>query len=330
MNNRRKLIVALGAAALASPLSSLAQPATKVWRVGFLSPRLRPTSLDADIYGGFLQGMRELGYVEGKNLVIEWRYADNKVEHLPDLAAELVQLKLDVIVTASPPATFAAMKATTTIPIVFESVGDPVGLGLVKSLAHPGGNITGVSNLAGELGPKRLEMLLDIAPKLSRVAFLMNPGNPGNASALKETEAAAQKRNVKIVPVAVRTAQEIGNALPLLAKEKVQALIVAQDPLFNQQARQIAEWAVKNRLPSISGLREYADAGGLMSYGPNLRDLYRRGASYVDKIFKGAKPADLPVEQPTMFELIINGKTAKALGLKIPQSLLISADKVIE
>jgi putative ABC transport system substrate-binding protein len=330
MNNRRKLLVALGVGAFAPPYFAFAQQPGKVWRVGFLSPRMRPVSIDSDIYGAFLQGMREFGYVEGKNLVIDWRFAENKAERLPDLAAELVQLKVDLIVAASPQATRAAQKATATLPIVFGSVGDAVDLGFVKSLAHPGGNITGLSNLARDLGPKRLEMLLAMAPRISRVVLMMNPGNSGHATVLKSLEAAAQKLNVKILPVAARSEREIGDALSSMAAEKAQAFLAGQDPLFTQQVRQIAEWAVKNRLPSIYGAREYAEAGGLMSYGPNLADLYRRTATYADKIFKGAKPADLPVEQPTKFELIINGKTAKTLGLKIPQSLLISADKVIE
>ena len=274
--------------------------------------------------------MRELGYVEGKNLLIEWRFADNKVERLPELAADLVQLKVDVIIAASPPATIAAMKATTEIPIVFESVGDAVSLGFVKSLAHPGGNVTGISNLSTELGVKRLDVLLDMVPKLSRLAFLMNPGNASHAVVLKNIEAAAQKRNVKILSVAAQTEGDIGSAFSLMTKEKVQAVNVANDPLFNQQSRQIAELAVKHRLPTISALRGDVEAGVLMSYGANLHDLYRRGATYVDKIFKGAKPADLPVEQPTIFELFVNGKTAKTLGLKIPNSILVQATKVIE
>jgi putative ABC transport system substrate-binding protein len=330
MNQRRRLLLVAGASALAAPFGSFAQQQSKVWRVGFLSPRSRPDSIDADAYGAFPRGMRELGYIEGKNLEIQWRYAEGKLERLPGLAAELVQLKVDALITVSPPATSAAQKATTTIPIVFQSIGDPVGLGFIKSLAHPGGNTTGFSNLAGDLGPKRLEMLLDMAPKLSRVAFMMNPGNSSHAQVLKSTEAAARKRNVKIVPVEVRTAQDLANAFTLMTRENAQAFIVAQDPLFTQQSRQIADLAVTSRLPSIYGLREYADAGGLMSYGPNLSHLYWRAATYVDKIFKGAKPADLPVEQPTKFELFINGKTVKALGLKIPQSLLITADRVIE
>jgi putative ABC transport system substrate-binding protein len=330
MNNRRKLFVALGAGLLTAPLASLAQQLGRVWRVGFLTPSARPATLSRGNFAAFLVGMNELGYVEGKNLVIERRYADNKLERLPDLAAELVQLKMDLIITVSPPATIAAQKATTTIPIVFESVGDPVSLGFVKSLAHPGGNITGFSNLSADLGPKRLEVLLDLVPKLSRVALLMNPGNSSHATTLKSVEAAAQKFNVKILSVAAQTEGEIGGAFSLMSKEKVQAVILASDPLFNQQSRQVAELAAKNRLPTIFSLREFVELGGLMSYGPSLDDLYRRAGTYADKIFKGAKPADLPVEQPTKFELFVNRKTAKAIGVKIPNSILVRADNVID
>ncbi len=274
--------------------------------------------------------MRELGYVEGKNLVIEWRFAEGKAERLPGLAADLLRLKVDVFVTQGSPAASAAQKATATIPIVMGSAGDPVGGGLVKSLARPGGNITEFSNLNVDIGPKRLEMLLSMVPKLSRVAILLSPTNPGHATNLKTVQAAAQTSGVKILPVEARTPQEIENAFSTMTREHAGAVIVAADALFTQQVRQIAELAAKHRLPSISTFREYAEAGGLMTYGSNLTDQYRRAATYVDKIFKGAKPGDLPVEQPTKFELIINGKTAKALGLKIPQSLLISADRVIE
>ena len=330
MNNRRKLLVALGAGALAAPLSSFAQQQGKVWRVGFLSQRSRPISLDSDTFGAFRQGMRELGYVEGKNLVIEWRFADTQYERLPGLAVEFVQMKVDVIVTSGPAAISAAKKATTTIPIVFGSTQDPVREGFVKSLAHPGGNITGLSNLAGDLGPKHLEMLHSMVPKLSRVGVLMNPANPSNTTALKNVQAAAQRTGVTILSLEARTAKEIENAFFMMAQKKAGAVIVARDALFNQQGRQIVELAAKNRLPYITVYRESVEAGGLMSYAPNLTDQYRRAATYVDKILKGARPGDLPVEQPTKFELIINGKTAKALGLTIPQSLLISADKVIE
>ena len=331
MKNRRKLIIALGACALVAPLSSFAQQQGKVWRVGFLSASWRSTSIESHAtYGPFLRGMRELGYVEGKNLVIEWRFADGKYELLPGLAAELVKMKVDVIVAAGPPPTSAAQKATTTIPIVIVTGIDPVDAGFVKSLARPGGNITGISNLSGEVSPKHLEMLLSMVPKLSRVAVLVNPANPAHATMLKNVQAAAQKANVKVLPVEARTPQEIETAFSVMTKENAGAIIVGLDPVFIQQRRQIAELAAKNRLPSISTRREYVEAGGLMSYGQSGADQYRSVAVLVDKILKGAKPGDLPVEQPTKFELFINGKTAKTLGLTIPQSLLISADKVIE
>ena len=328
--NRRRILVALGAGALACSLASFAQQQGKVWRVGFLTLRRRPDSLDSYTYGAFSNGMRELGYVEGKNLVIEWRFADNNYERLPDLAAELVRLKVDVIVTAGPAATSAAQKTTTTTPIVFGGTNDPVGSGFVKGLARPGGNISGLSNVSVEMSPKLLEMLLAIAPRLSRVAVLVNPGNPGHATMLKNVQAAAQKANVKVLPVEARTPQEIETAFSVMTKENAGAIIVARDALLNQQAPQIVQLATKHRLPLVASIREYVDAGGLMSYGPSITDGYRRAATYVDKIFKGAKPGDLPVEQPTKFELFINRKTAKALGLTIPQSLLISADRVIE
>ena len=330
MNNRRKLLVALGAGALATPLVSFSQQQNKVWRVGFLLLRSRPDTLDSEVVRAFLQGMSDLGYVEGKNLVIEWRFAEGEYERLPGLAAELVQLKVDVIVTPASQTTSAAQKSTTTIPIVMVNVGDPVGSGFVKSLAHPGGNITGLSNVSVDLSPKHLEMLLSMVPRLSRVAVLVNPTNSGYTTMLKSVETSAQKVGAKILPVEARTAPEIEKAFSAMSREKAGAVIVARDALFIQQARRIAELAAKNRLPSIAEIREYVDAGGLMSYGQNRRDNYRRATTYVDKIFKGAKPGDLPVEQPTKFELIINRKTAKALGLTIPQSLLISADKVID
>jgi putative ABC transport system substrate-binding protein len=329
MNKRRKLVIALGAGLLAAPLSSIAQQQGKVWRVGLLSLNGRPDSLDSHYFGGFPRGMRELGYVEGKNLVIEWRFADDKAERLPGLAAELVQRTVDVIVTTSTPTSLAAQKATTTIPIVMGSVADPVGSGLVKSLAHPGGNITGLASF-GDFSPKLLEMLHSMVPKLSRVAVLVNPDNPVNFRMLKNVQAEAPRIGVTILSLDARAPQEIVNAFSMTVKKKAGAVIVLRDTFFNQQVRQIAELAVKNRLPTIAALREYVEAGGLMSYGSNLADMYRRTATYVDKIFKGTKPAELPVEQPTKLELFINGKTAKALGLKIPYALQIMVDKVIE
>ena len=311
------------------PLASLAQQKEKVWHVGFLATR-HVGPLDSDYYGGFPRGMRELGYVEGKNLVIEWRSAEGSNERLSALAADLVRLHVDIIVTAGTPATSAAQETTTTIPIVIGSAGDPVGSGFVKSLAHPGGNITGLSELAVDVSPKLLEMLLSMVPELSRVVVLINPNNSSHFTILKNVQAAAQRIGVKVLPLKARSAKEIENVFALIAQKKAGAVIVAVDALFTQQARQIAELAAKNRLPAISGFREYAEAGFLMSYGSSFTDNFRRAATYVDRIFKGAKPGDLPVEQPTNIELIVNGKTAKALGLTIPQSLLIIADKVIE
>ena len=327
--NRRDTVFALLALGAAPPVSR-AQQQDKVWRVGFLTPRRRPDSIDADFIGAFPRGMREFGYVEGKNLVIEWRFADGEAERLPDLAAELVRLKVDVMVSGSSQAISALQKATTTIPIVMATSVDPIGSGFVKSLARPGGNITGFSNLTSDIGTKQLELLLGIVPKLSRVAVLVNPVNPALATFLKYVQADAQKVRVAVLPLEARTAQEIENTFPVITRGKAEAVIVAPDALFIQQYREIAELAAKYRLPSVSSFREYVEAGGLMSYGPNVTEQFRRAASYVDKIFKGAKPSDLPVEQSTKFELLINGKTAKALGLTIPQSVLLRADRVIE
>ena len=334
MNRRRKLHAVLGIGALAAQFGAFAQQSIKApeksWRVGFLSPRGRPASFDADFIGGFLSGMRERGYAEGKNLVIDWRFADGDLAPLPGLAAELVQLKPDVIVTAGQQAISAVQKSTGTIPIVMAVVVDPVGSGLVKSLARPGGNTTGNSMNIVEISAKYLEMLLGMAPRLTRVAVLVNPTNNASAALLASVQAGAVKARVKLLPMEARAMAEIEAAFASMKRDRAGAVIVQPDALFNSQARAIAELALKHRLASIYGLREYVDAGGLLSYGPSFTESFRRAAYYVDRIYKGAKPADLPVEQPTRFELFINGKTAKALGLTIPQSLLITAEKVIE
>jgi putative tryptophan/tyrosine transport system substrate-binding protein len=330
VNNRRKLIIALGAGALTAPLGSAAQQPGKVWRVGFLALPSRPTPLDTHYYGGFLRGMRELGYIEGKNLEIEWRFADGKAERLSGLATELVKLNVDAIVARGTPATLAVQKTTTTIPVVMVGISNPVGDGLVKSLARPGNNITGLSNFNADLGPKLLEMLQSMVPKLTRVAVLTNPDNASLKTFLKRVHAASKKIRISILAVDARTAQEIETGFSTITRQNAGAVIIAQEGFFNQQKRQIAELAAKHRLPTITGIREYPEAGGLMSYGQNLLEMSVRSAAYVDKIFKGAKPGDLPVEQPTKLELIINSKTAKLLGLTIPQSLLVMADKVIE
>jgi putative ABC transport system substrate-binding protein len=330
MKNRRKLVVALGAGSLLASFGSLAQTPGKVWRVGFLTLRKRPDNFDVNVIGAFRTGMRELGYVEGKNLIIEWRFADGKPERLAGMAAELVQLNVDVIVTAASQPTSAAQKATTTIPIVMGSAGDPVASGFVQSLARPGGNITGVSENAVDIVAKLLEVLVTIRPKLSLVAVLTNPDNTALATRLKVIQDAAKSIGIAILPTEARNANEIGEAFALMALKKAEAVIVPTDPVFIQQWRLIADLAAKYRLPSTGGSGEYAQAGGLLSYAPNFLDNYRRSATYVDKILKGAKPADLPVEQPAKFELVINLKTAMALGLAIPPSLLLRADEVIQ
>ena len=328
MNNRRAFLFALGAGALAAPLDCFAQQQLKVWRIGYLSPQSR---LDPPYDRAFLQGMSERGYVEGKNLIVEWRFADGEYERLSGLAAELVGLKVDVIVASTSPAIRAAQKATTTIPIVFPATGDPVGSGFVANLARPGGNITGLSNINLDVSAKLLELLIMMVPGLSRVAVLGNPGSSTHAAILQDIQAAALKIvGLRVFSVEARTRDEIEHGFVRMTQERANGVIVAGDPFLIQQARQIALLAVQHGLPSITQQPVYAEAGGLMSYGQSVADSHRYAAAYVDKILKGTKPADLPVEQSTKLELVINRKTAKALGLAIPQSLLISADKVLE
>lgn len=329
INDRRKLI-AFGGVVLAMPLALLAQPQTRVWRLGFLALR-RVTSLSADtVYGGLVTGLRDLGYIEGSNLIVVLRAADGRVESLPLLAAQLVQAKVDVIVTSGSQATAAAQQATRSVPVVMGTVSDPVGSGFVKTLARPGGNITGLSNLGSEISGKHFELLREMVPKMSRVAVLVNSSNSSKQQAIKGIDAACRRVNVKMLPFEAESPQGIDVAFELMARQKCEALIVSLDAFFSQQRRQFAELTLKNRLPSIFAMREHVEAGALMSYGQNVSDNFRRAATYVDKIFKGNKPGDLPIEQPTTFELFINGNTAKTLGLTIPQSLRISADKVID
>ena len=324
--DRRTFIGSVASGVLAIPLGALAQQQGKVWRVGFLSPT--SASLSSQDTDAFLKGMRELGYVEGKNLVMEWRFADGKLEGLPGLAAELVQLKVDVIVAATLWAIAAAQKATTTIPIVMAVTGDPVGSGLVKSLARPGGNITGLSNMSRDVGAKLFDWLHAVVPKLSRVAVLtpFRTHSPMSQS----VQAAAQKAGVKTLVAEASTPEEIEKAFSMMVQENADALIVGSPTIFAQQHRQIAELALKYRMPSMFQDRVSVDVGGLMSYGQKFTESYQRSATYVDKILKGAKPGDLPVEQPVSFELVVNMKTAKALGLTIPQSLRLRADEVIQ
>jgi putative ABC transport system substrate-binding protein len=317
-------LLALGAAPLAADAQQRAKPARIACFVSG-SPETPGNLTEV-----FKQGMCELGYIEGETVVYEIRWGMGKAERFPDIAKEIVALKPDVIVVGNYSTALAVLQATTTIPIVMATSIDPVGLGLVKSLARPGGNITGLSNMAVDLGPKLLELLLTIVPKPSRVAVLVNPANTAHATMLNSIQAAAQKAGIKVLPAKAQASQEIESAFSMLAREKAGAVIVALDGLFNQYTRRIAELAAKHRLPSIAGWPQYAEAGGLMSYGQNLVENFRRAAAYVDKILKGAKPADLPIEQPTKFEMVINRKTATALGLTIPPELLLRADRVIE
>jgi putative ABC transport system substrate-binding protein len=278
----------------------------------------------------FRQGLRELGYVEGKNIVIEWRYAEGKQDRRPTLAAELVRLKVDAIVTAGPASTRPAKEATVTIPIVMAFDNDPVGNGFVASLARPGGNVTGLSTLAPEISGKQLELLKEIVPRVSRVAVLGNSTEPGNAQALRELELAASALGVQLQHLDVLGPKDIDTAFRAASKGRAEAILVLENPVATAQRRQLANLAVKSRLPSMYYRREYVEDGGLMSYGVSYTDLDRRAATYVDKILKGAKPADLPVEQPIKFEFIINLKAAKQISLTIPPNVLARADKVIK
>ena len=320
----RRSVLAGGFALLAAPLAADAQQAGKVWRIGVLSPGSpSPALLEA-----FREGLRELGYVDGQNIAMEWRFAEAKPERLAAVAAELVRLKVDVIFTINVPASQAAKNATKTIPIVFTWVADPSGL--VASLGRPGGNLTGLTSIAVELSGKRLELLKEALPGVSRVAVLWNSASPTATRVFRETESASRQLGMKVQPLGVRGPDDLQNAFEIAARERAGALFVIEDLVVSSLRTRILDLARKSRLPTASHYRDFAEAGGLLSYGPSLPDLFRRAATYVDKILKGAKPADLPVEQPTKFELIINLKTAKVLGLTISQSLLVRADHVIQ
>jgi putative ABC transport system substrate-binding protein len=330
MNNRRKLLIAFGSSTLPVALASFAQQPGRVWRVGVLVLGGKSTAQDPESIGAFALGLRELGHVEGKTLLLEWRFADGDSKRLPELAATLVNWKPDVLVgVASNPAA-ALQKASSTIPIVMSTSADPVASRWVRSLAHPGGNVTGVFTLQGDLGLKRLEMLRAMVPKLSRVAMLVNGTIATSMRAAETAIAASDRLGFRIVAVKADTPQEINGAFARIREQKADAVSVVPSSLFIQQESQIAALAAQYRLPVMTPSKSFVDAGCLMSYGSDLATIYRRLSGYVDKILKGAKPADLPVEQPTKFELVINRKVAKALGLSIPQSLLISADKIIE
>ena len=327
--NRRSLVGAITIALFAARRTATAQP-RRVWHIGFLGAASRQFYLDSGRFEALQTALRELGYVEGKNLVIEARYADGQYDLLPGYASELVRLKVDVIVAASSPAIRAAKQATTTIPIVFPATGDPVGSGFVASLAHPGGNLTGMSNSNLDVSAKTLELLRAILPGISRVAVLANPGSSTESAMLKSISAAAQVVGVQVVTVEARNSEEIEAAFAAMPRERIEALVVAADAMMGMQQRQIADLALRYKLPSISQGAGYARAGGLMGYGLNSLHTYALAAAYVDKIFKGARPADLPVQQPSRLELVINMKTAQALGLAVPRTLLLRADEVIQ
>lgn len=327
---RRAFLLAVAAwPALAWAVAVRAQaPAKKVPRIGVLSP-WTPSDA-APWHQAFRLGLRDLGWVEGKNISIEYRYAEGRHDRLPDLAADLVRLKVDVIVASVTPDALAAQKATRAIPIVLVAGGDPVAIGLGESLARPGGNVTGLSQMSRELGGKRLELLKEMVPRLSRMAVLWNPQNQSSTLNWKEIQLAARQLGVQLHSLEVRSPNDLDQAFEAAIKTRAGALFIMPDPVFVTNLKRIAGLAAKSRLPSIFHLSEFADAGGLVSYGVDRPDLFRRAATFVDKILKGAKPGDLPIDQATRFELVINMKTAKALGITIPQSILLRVDRVIE
>ena len=322
-------IVAIVFVLLGTPGVAVAQPATKVYRIGWLGQSSPPPVADRNA-GEFQQSLRDLGYVEGRNLAIEYRYASGNVERLPDLATELVRLKLDVIVTSGEPAALAAKRATNAIPIVATEFGvDPVKAGLVTSLGRPGGNVTGLAAISEELWPKRLELFKQVVPKLSRLAVLWNPANSGNQSCVSEIQTAARTMGVQLRSMEVGDSRALERAFTDIAKEAADGLATCWDSVTLEHARPIADFALKQRLPTIAPLKEYVEAGALLSFGAGLSAHQRRAAYYVDKILKGAKPADLPLERPTLFELVVNLKTAKALGLTLPPAMVVLADEVV-
>jgi putative tryptophan/tyrosine transport system substrate-binding protein len=325
--SRQLFCFAFAVLLLTLSISTEAQQTTKIRRIGYLATPSH--SSISDRYDAFLYGLRELGYLEGKNIAIERRSADGKVERLPDLAAELVHLKVDIIVTGGPGSTRSAKKVTSTIPIVMAQDFDPVGTGFVASLAQPGGNITGLSTLAPEISGKQLELLKEIVPQLSRVAVLGSSTVPGNAQSLREIELAAGALGVQLQYLDVPGPKDIETAFRTASSKRAEAVLALGSSVLLLQRTQVVELMGKNGFPAIYSQREFLDAGGLMTYGPNFAALWRHAATYVDKILKGAKPADLPVERPTKFELMINLKAAKQIGVTIPPNVLARADRVI-
>jgi len=321
---RREFMTVLGGAAVAWPLAAHAQQPGKVWRMGFIAHG------HESFYDALFEGLREYGYEEGRNLIVERRYAQGQAERFKEFAAEMVRLNVDIIIVVTTPAALAVKKATTTIPIVHPNAIDPLNTGLIASLAHPGGNLTGGAQLTAEVSAKRLEILKRVVPRLSRVAALGNPANPALVFSWKETQGAARALGVTLQSHEVQGPKDFAAAFAMTADERPDALLVLQDAVTMQQRNEIIDFAIQKRLPSMFQEKGWAVAGGLMSYGENLPSMYRRAAYFVDRIFKGAKPADLPVEQATKFDMVLNLKTAKAIGLTIPDSVLVLADEVIE
>ncbi len=325
---KKKIVVSLVVVLmLASFHPANAQQSAKVPRIGFLGNST--ADLEANLVGPFREGLRDLGYVEGRNILIEYRWAEGKYERFPALLAELIALKVEVIVTAGTPASLAVKKATASIPLVMIAVGDPIGTGLIASLARPGGNITGLTSIAADLEGKRLELLREVVPALSHVAVLWNPASSFQVVAEKEVQAAAQGLRMKVLSLGVQAQEQFDNAFAAILKARPGALLVLADRLFLHHRARIMNFATKHRLPGVHAYVELVEAGGLMSYGPSYADMHRRAATFVHKILKGTKPADLPVEQPMKFELIINLQAAKKIGLTIPPNVLARADKVI-
>jgi len=319
-------IISLGI--LLGSLAAQAQQTGNVYRIGFLGNST--AALEANLVGPFREGLRDLGYVEGRNVLIEYRWAEGKYDRFPALIGELLALKVAVIVTAGTPATLAVKKATTSVPLVMTAVGDPVGTGIVPSLSHPGGNITGLTAISTEMDAKRLELLREVVPSVSYIALLWNAGSPLQVLAEKQVQAAAQVLRMRVLSLGVKTEEEIKSALAVMARERLDALLVLADRLLLHHRVLIMDFATRHRLPGVHAYRELVEAGGLMSFGPSYADMHKRAAYFVDRILKGAKPGDLPVERPRTFELVINLKVAKALGLTIPQSVLLRGTEIIQ
>jgi putative ABC transport system substrate-binding protein len=323
---RREFIALLGSAAAALPLPAAAQP--KIPRIGFMGNST--AALEANLLDAFREGLRELGYEEGRNIVIEYRWANGAYDYFPVLVAELIAAKVDAIVTAGTPAALAVKNATTNVPLVMVAVGDPIGTGLVPSLARPGGNLTGLSSIAPDLEGKRLQLLREVTPALSHVAMFINSLNPFHISSMEQARAAAQAMGIKLQLHDIRKSEDLDDAFTAIRKERPDALLILADRVFLHNRERIVDFANEQRLPNVSAYKELVEVGGLMSYGPSYEDMHKRAAIYVDKILKGAKPADLPIEQPSKFTFIVNLKAAKTLGITVPSQLLGLVDQLIE